>query len=232
MIQLKKKTAFITGSSRGIGQQIAVGLAQHGCDIILHGRTIANCSATEQKLAKYDITVHKVAGELDSAENVTAIINEIHEKNITVDILYNNAAIMTPWTPITETPIADWTKSLQVNLFAVIMFCNAFIPTMKENRWGRIINVTSGIKNTPHLAPYGVSKGAIDKYTQELAADCREQNVLVNTLDPGWLRTDLGGPDAMFDVETVLPGALVPALLEDNGPTGRMFSAQDYKYLG
>jgi hypothetical protein len=55
--------------------------------------------------------------------------------------------------------------------------------------------------------------------------------VLVNYLDPGWLKTALGGPDAMFSVETVLPGALVPALLEDNGPSGRLYSAQDFKYL-
>lgn len=231
MIHLKNKTAFITGSSRGIGQQIAIGLARHGCNVILHGRTIANCGTTEKKLAQHDITVHKVAGELDSTEKVTAIINKIRGMNLTVDILYNNAAIMTPWTPITETPMDDWTKSLQVNLFAVIMFCNAFAPAMKEKKWGRIINLTSGIKDTPHLAPYSVSKGAIDKYTQDLATDCKEYNVLVNTLDPGWLKTDLGGPNAMFDVETVLPGALVPALLEDNGPTGRMFSAQDFKYL-
>jgi NAD(P)-dependent dehydrogenase (short-subunit alcohol dehydrogenase family) len=232
MIHLNRRTALITGSSRGIGQQIAIGLARHDCNVLLHGRTLENCDATGKMLDEYDITVHKVAGELDSAENVTAIVNEIRGMNLTVDILYNNAAVMTPWTPITETPLSDWEKSLQVNLFAVIMLCNAFVPEMKERKWGRIINLTSGIKDTPHLAPYGVSKGAIDKYTRELAADCREHNVLVNTLDPGWLKTDLGGPDAMFDVETVLPGALVPALLEDNGPTGRMFSAQDFKYLG
>ena len=102
---------------------------------------------------------------------------------------------------------------------------------MKERGFGRVINLTSGIRETPHLAPYGVSKAAIDKYSQELAADCRGTNVLVNYLDPGWLRTDLGGPNAMFDVQTVLPGALVPALLEDGGPSGKLYSAQDFKYL-
>jgi len=71
----------------------------------------------------------------------------------------------------------------------------------------------------------------VDKYSRDLAAELQGTNVLVNYLDPGWLKTDLGGPNAENEVETVLPGALVPALLEDHGPSGRLFAAQDYKYL-
>jgi NAD(P)-dependent dehydrogenase (short-subunit alcohol dehydrogenase family) len=102
---------------------------------------------------------------------------------------------------------------------------------MKRRGYGRIVNVTSGIKDTPNLAPYGVSKAAVDKYTSDLAAELKDSNVLVNRLDPGWLKTDLGGPDAMYPVEDVLPGALVPALLDDNGPSGELFAAQDYRML-
>ena len=65
----------------------------------------------------------------------------------------------------------------------------------------------------------------------DLAFALKGANVLVNYLDPGWLKTDMGGPDAWEEVETVLPGALVPALLEDNGPSGRHYAAQDFKYL-
>ena len=138
---------------------------------------------------------------------------------------------MSTWMPIEQIPMEEWLRTMQVNLFATIALCNAFVPGMKKRRFGRVINLSSGIENTPTLAPYGVSKAAIDKYSRELAFDCRDSNVLVNYLDPGWLRTDLGGPDAMFDVESVLPGALVPALLEDNGPTGNLYRAQDFKYL-
>ncbi len=98
--------------------------------------------------------------------------------------------------------------------------------------YGRIINLTSGIKDIPQLVPYSVSKAAVDKYSCDLAAELRGTNVLVNYLDPGWLRTDLGGPNADHAVETVLPGALVPALLENDGPTGRFYAAQDYSDLG
>jgi NAD(P)-dependent dehydrogenase (short-subunit alcohol dehydrogenase family) len=232
MISLENRTALITGSSRGIGRQIALGLARYKCNIILHGRTAGNLKETAELLDGSGVEVHRVAGDLSSEEGIRAVINAVNNQQLQVDILYNNAAIMSPWVPITETPLDEWHKTLQVNLYAVTALCNAFVPGMKDRKFGRVINLSSGIKDTPALAPYGVSKAAIDKFTQELAFDCKGSNVLVNYLDPGWLTTDLGGPDAMFGVETVLPGALVPALLEDDGPTGRLFSAQDFKYLG
>jgi 3-oxoacyl-[acyl-carrier protein] reductase len=98
---------------------------------------------------------------------------------------------------------------------------------MRRRKWGRIVNLTSGIKDTPPLAPYSVSKAAVDKYTRDLAAELRGSGVLVNCLDPGWLRTDMGGPNAMGDVESVLPGALQPALLPDDGASGCFFAAQN-----
>ena len=146
-----------------------------------------------------------------------------------MDILYNNAAIPSQSTPIFDFIMDAWLKVFQVNLFAMIQLCNAFAPGMKERGYGRIVNLSSGIKDQPNLAPYSVSKAAVDKYTQDLAFELKDANVLVNYLDPGWLKTDMGGPNAWEEVETVLPGALVPVLLDDNGPTGRGYQAQDFK---
>ena len=109
---------------------------------------------------------------------------------------------------------AEWDRVFQINVWALMALCQAFAPGMRERGYGRIINLTSGIADQPNLA-----------------AEFKGANVLVNYLDPGWLQTDLGGKNAWFPVETVLPGALVPALLEDNGPTGRFFSAMDFKTL-
>ena len=148
-----------------------------------------------------------------------------------VDILYNNAAIQNAWKSIWEIEMSEWLRIFQANLWAMVALCNAFAPGMKQRGFGRIINLTSGIRDVPQLAPYSVSKAAVDKYSRDLAAELQGTNVLVNLLDPGWLRTDMGGPEAEHNVETVLPGALVPALLEDHGPTGRLFAAQDYRYL-
>jgi 3-oxoacyl-[acyl-carrier protein] reductase len=231
MISLKNRIALITGSSRGIGQQIAMGLAKHQCDVVLHGRTTGHCAATEVLLAGLGVKVYKVAGDLGTEDGIQSVIQGVENGPGHIDILYNNAAIMSPWLAIEKTPLDIWLTTLRVNLFATIALCSAFVPGMKERKFGRVVNLTSGIRETPCLAPYGVSKAAVDKYSQELAFDCKGTNVLVNYLDPGWLRTDLGGPNAMFPVDSVLPGALVPALLEDNGPSGKFFAAQDFKYL-
>lgn len=229
---LKDKWALITGSSRGVGRQIARGLAACGCNVILHGRRDQHTKTTEQMLSAYDVKKFRVAGELDTNTGIDEMIEAVVTRPGRVDILYNNAAVMSKPMNICEIPRAEWLRVLQVNLLAMIRLCNAFTPAMAERGYGRVINLTSGIADQPDLAPYSVSKAAVDKYSRDLAFAYRERNVLVNTLDPGWLKTDMGGPDAWDEVETVLPGALVPALLEDNGPTGRFFAAQDYKYLG
>lgn len=229
MKQLEGKWALVTGSSRGIGQQIAIGLAEHGANIIVHGRDLSHNEKTASLVRDKGVQVLSVAGELDSDQSVQALIEAVRETGKPVDILYNNAAIQAKWMPIFEFPMDEWRKLFQVNLYAMIQLCSAFAPVMRDRGWGRIVNLTSGIKDQPHLAPYSVSKAAVDKYSRDLAFELKGSGVLVNYLDPGWLKTDLGGPNAMFPVEAVLPGALVPALLPDDGPTGQFYAAQDYR---
>jgi len=228
---LEGKWALVTGSSRGIGQQIATGLAERKCNLVVHGRSSENTARTVELLKSHDTQVHIVSGDLSSREGVQSVIDGVHSGPGHVDILYNNAAVMSEWKPIWELSSKEWLDVFQVNLLAMIALCNAFAPEMKRRGFGRIINLSSGIKDTPNLAPYGVSKAAVDKYTLDLATELKGSNVLVNYLDPGWLKTDLGGENAMYPVEDVLPGALVPALLEDNGPSGQLFAAQDYRML-
>lgn len=228
---LENKWALITGSSRGIGQHIALGLAERKCNIIVHARKAENADKTIGLLKPYGVKAHVVTGVLDSVEGVDGIIRAVEALPVKLDILYNNAAIMSKWQPMWQIPQAEWLRVFQTNLFAMVQLCTAFAPGMKERGFGRIINLTSGIKDNPELTPYSVSKAAVDKYSRDLAYELRGSTVLVNFLDPGWLKTDMGGANAEHDVETVLPGALVPALLEDNGPTGQFYAAQDYSML-
>jgi NAD(P)-dependent dehydrogenase (short-subunit alcohol dehydrogenase family) len=230
MIQIKGKNALITGSSRGVGQQIAQALAKLECNIIVHGRTKESCSKTINLLKKYHVKVYCVYGDLSDESKVNQLIAEVRKLKINIDILYNNAAIMTAyhkdyWNHSWD----EWMDTFKVNVFAMYSLCGAFIPAMIERGFGRVINLTSGIKDQPELAPYGASKWAVDKLTDDIAIKLANTGVRINTLDPGWLSTNMGGPNAENPVEATLPGALAPALIEDDGPNGQFFSAIDHE---
>jgi NAD(P)-dependent dehydrogenase (short-subunit alcohol dehydrogenase family) len=228
---LENRWALVTGSSRGIGREIILGLAKRKCNVIVHGREISHTRETADLAKACGVRVAAVAGDLGTRDGIDAILRGAAGATDRVDILYNNAAIQNAWKSVWEITLDEWQAVFQVNLFAMVALCNGLVPGMLRRGYGRIINLTSGIQDTPCLAPYGVSKAAVDKYTRDLAAELRGTNVLVSYLDPGWLKTDMGGPNAEHEAASVLPGALVPALLEDNGPSGRFYAAQDFKYL-
>lgn len=229
MGKLDGKWALITGSSRGIGRQIALGLAREGCAIILHGREMDHLETTAKLVREYGVDIHRVAGELGTPDGIASTVDGVGKGPGKVDILYNNAAIMNAWKPIWDISMDEWHATLRVNVYGPIALCNAFAPTMRDRGYGRIINLSSGINGIPQLSPYSISKAALDKYTRDLAAELNGTNVLVSSLDPGWLRTDLGGDRAPNTVESVLPGALVPALLPDGGANGGYYEAQKYR---
>jgi len=226
MIDLKGKNALVTGSSRGVGQQIAKGLAGLGCNVIVHGREIGSCDKTMAMLEDFPIQVYGVYGELSDESQVKNMISQVEELDLTVDILYNNAGLMTDFHEnCWEHTWDEWSLTFKVNVFAVYTLCSAFIPAMIEGGFGRVVNLTSGIKDQPELAPYGASKWAVNKLTEDLSVRLKNTGVRINTLDPGWLRTDLGGDNAEHPVEAVLPGALAPAVIADDGPNGQFYSA-------
>ncbi len=226
---ISNKWALVTGASRGIGQQIALGLAQQKCNLILHARTADNLSQSLALVEQYPIDVVSVCGELGDEKALAAIIETVNRYPGKVDILFNNAAINCESTPIFEFSLKVWREIFEVNLMAMVTLCKAFCPGMKERNWGRVINMSSGIAGQPNLAPYSVSKAAVDKLTQDLASEFENTAVRANYLDPGWIQTDLGGPDAWEPVESVLPGVLVPVLIDDDGPNGKFFEAQTFK---
>ena len=221
------KWALVTGASRGVGRQISLGLARAGCNVVLHSRLLESTATLAAELQELGVQTHQVAAELSDAAELTSMLESLLQSGPEIDILYNNAAIMTPyrqdWLNI---PDEDYQRSFQVNVIALSSICHAFIPGMKTRKWGRIVNVTSGIQDQPELIAYSISKGAVDKFTTDTSGHLVEHGVLMNTLDPGWLRTDLGGPNAPGDVTSVLPGALIPVLTETTH--GQLFRAQDY----
>ena len=228
MLDLNGKWALVTGASRGIGTLIATGLADLGCNIVLHSRSKEHTANLSAELKKKGVSVVVVAAELTDQTQVDAMLDEIMAQLPQIDILFNNAAIMTPYRQNPwEISAEEYRQSFEVNVISLARICYRLVPLMIERKWGRVVNVTSGIADLPQLMAYAVSKAAVDKFVRDFAPTLSDSGVMMNLLDPGWLRTDLGGPNAPNDVSTVLPGALVPALLDD-GISGRLFRAQDY----
>lgn len=233
---LSDKWALVTGSSRGIGQQIALGLAQLGCNIVVHGRKLENTKPTLDLLVPFNnIETHAVAGDLSTQQGINLVVNGVNAHPGNIDILYNNAAVIGENKTVTEFTMEDWQFVFQVNVFATAQLINAFLPGMIERGYGHIINLSSGIADQPNLAPYSASKAAIDKYTKDLRVHLKGTGVRAAVLDPGWLKTDMGGENAFADVETVLPGALMPVLVSADDPhfkdTVVYYRAQKYKLL-
>ncbi|MCX6018170.1 MAG: SDR family NAD(P)-dependent oxidoreductase [Chloroflexi bacterium] len=228
MSNLQGKWALVTGASRGVGKHIATSLAGLGCNIILHSRSIEHTAGLAASLAATGASVIAVAAELDDQNQVDAMLDDILARTPQVDIVFNNAAVMAPWRGNPwDTTAEDFRKSFEVNVISIVRICNRLVPLMLQRKWGRVVNLTSGIADQPQLMAYSISKAALDKYVRDFAPTLSNSGVMMNLLDPGWLRTDMGGSNAPNDPSTVIPGALVPALLDD-GISGRFFRAQDY----
>ena len=229
MLDISGKWVLLTGASRGVGRQVAGALADRGCRLILQSRKLEHTAGLVAEFQARGLTVHALAAELSDQKQVVALGQEALRISGGLDILYNDAAIQSPWhEDMFTTDLGEYTLSFQVNTIAPITLCNLALPGMIERKFGRVVNLTSGVKDQPQLMAYAASKAALDKYVYDMAPHLAGTGVTLNLLDPGWLRTDLGGPNAPGAVESVLPGALVPVLLED-GTCGKWFNAQDYR---
>ena len=174
------------------------------------------------------VEAYCVEAELSKTEQVERMIAEIKGKGTQVDIVFNNAAVQIAYrTDYIQTPVSDYTESFLINTVAPMMICYAFLPGMVERGFGRIVNVTSGIQNEPEQAGYSASKAALDKVTKDLGTTVEGTDVMISLVDPGWCRTDLGGPKAPNDPDSVIPGMVLGAFADDK-KSGRWISAQDY----
>ncbi|GJM79945.1 3-oxoacyl-ACP reductase [Paenibacillus sp. HMSSN-139] len=231
MVNVKGKWALVTGASRGVGDQTARFMAEQGCNLILHSRKLEHTRQMEQEFRAMGVQVYSVQAELANHEEVVAMLDEIEAKGTPVDIVFNNAAVQIAYrTDYWKTPVSDFEQSFQINFISVATICNRLIPKMIERGFGRVINTTSGIKNEPEQAGYAASKAALDKFTKDLASRLEGTDVMINLNDPGWCRTDLGGPQAPNSVESVLPGIVVGAFVDDK-KSGRYFPAQSFTGL-
>ncbi len=228
MISLQGKWALVTGASRGIGKEIATALSTLGCNLVLHSRSLEHTRSLARELSANGVQVESLAADLSDPDQVAKLLSEIGGVAPQIDILYNNAAIMQDNDgDIWKIPDEDFRISFETNVISPIKICNALIPSMIERRWGRVINLTTDMDKEPRFSPYATSKAALRKFVQDFVPVLEGTGVTMNALHPGWLRTDMGSDLADHSVDTVIPGALVPALLS-KFICGKEFLAQDY----
>jgi NAD(P)-dependent dehydrogenase (short-subunit alcohol dehydrogenase family) len=175
------KIALVTGGTKGIGAAIAKKFHSLGADVIITG---TRSNYIEENNYSYKCIDFSIKEELDDFSK------EI--KNLDIDILINNAGI-NQIGPISEIKVKDFERVQQVNVTAPFMLCQAVLPKMREKRWGRIVNISSiwGKISKAYRAPYSASKFAIDGLTAAISAEVACDGVLVNSVAPGFIDTEL-----------------------------------------
>ncbi len=228
MIDVRGKWALVTGASRGLGRLAALELAKKGCNLIIQSRTLDASQKVCDEAAAFGVEAKAVSCELSDMDAVKKMLGEIDSFGVNVELVLNNAGLQVGYrTEYFSTPVEDYTVSFAINTIAPALICYHFMPKMIENGFGRIVNTTSGIALEPEQAGYSASKAALDKITIDLGHTVNGTDVCINLVDPGWCRTDLGGPNAPNSPESAIPGVIVGAFVDDKR-SGRLFRAQEY----
>lgn len=183
-IDLKGKTAIVTGSTAGIGLAIAKGLARAGAEVVLNGRTQASVdkAIAELQQAVPEVKVRGIAADLGTAEGCAALVAE----EPSADILVNNVGIFGPQ-DFFETPDEEWERFFAVNVMSGVRLSRSYLPGMAERNWGRVIFLSSesGLNIPVDMIHYGVTKTADLAVSRGLAKRMAGTNVTVNAVLPG-----------------------------------------------
>lgn len=223
------KTAVVTGANRGIGFEICRQLAQYGMRVVLTSRDAVKGRAACDKLVAQGLQVEYHALEVTAPQSIMALAAFLQEKFGGADVLINNAGIMIDprGSRLLDSSVETYRDTFEVNVLGPLQITQALLPMMKKRKYGRIVNVSSGQGQLADMGSgtpaYRISKTALNALTRITAAETRATNILVNAMCPGWVRTDMGGPNAMRSIEQGADTALWLATLPNDGPTGGFF---------
>jgi NAD(P)-dependent dehydrogenase (short-subunit alcohol dehydrogenase family) len=229
----EKKVALITGANRGIGFETARQLGREGVTIIAAARTEASAEETEARLKAEGIDARGLQLEVTSEADRKAAAKWIDGQFGRLDILINNAGVGATGMQTIETTEDELQKIFGTNVFGLLAVTREMLPLLKKSSAGRIVNLSSILGSlTLHADPkspiasfkafaYDASKSALNAFTIHLAAELKDTNIKVNSAHPGWVKTDMGGPNAPLEIVDGAKTSVELALAGPDGPNGR-----------
>lgn len=195
-MNLRGRSAIITGANRGLGQAIAARFVKEGANVLIAARGAERLQEVENELkqiAQPGQIISRCAGDVSRPEDCQAIVNKALQKLPDLAILVNNAGVYGPIGRIEDNDWTQWVQAIEINLFGTVWMCRAMLPHLRSRGYGKIINLSGGGATSPlpRFSAYAASKAAVVRFTETLAQETRDDLIDVNAIAPGALNTRL-----------------------------------------
>jgi NAD(P)-dependent dehydrogenase (short-subunit alcohol dehydrogenase family) len=221
-----ERVALISGGNRGIGREVARQLADLEYNVVIGSRDLEKGEEAARELGP---AVSALQLDVTDEESIVRCVASIAEDPGRIDVLVNNAGVAGGgWsTSAIDVDLDEVRQTLETNLFGAWRLTEEALPLMRKNGYGRIVNISSGMGQLSdmggHSPAYRVSKTGLNVLTRMLTAELGDENILVNSVCPGWVRTDMGTQSARLSVEEGADTPVWLATLPDDGPRGGFF---------
>jgi NAD(P)-dependent dehydrogenase (short-subunit alcohol dehydrogenase family) len=223
------RIAVVTGGNRGIGFEICRQLARKGVNVVLTARDEGRGMEATQRLQSQRLNVIFHPLDVTAPAAVRRLARYLEAAHGRCDILVNNAGILADkrGSRVLDAGALTFRRAMETNVYGPLMLTQALVPLMRRHGYGRVVNLSSGLGQLEEMGDgtpaYRMSKAALNTLTRMFATATEGSGILVNSLCPGWVRTDMGGPHASRGVEKGAETAIWLATLPDDGPTGGFF---------
>lgn len=226
---MEKQVAWVTGANKGLGLAAVKEMARRGYRVVMGSRDLEKGLKAASGLINEGMDVTVVELDVSSDESTRAAADKVRGEFGRCDVLINNAGISgeTKAPTALETSLEEIQKVFNTNTLGALRMAKEVVPMMKSRDYGRIVNVSSGMGQLSDMQTgwfaYRISKASLNVLTRVLAGDLKGSHILVNSVCPGWVRTDMGGSGANRSLDEGVAGIIWAATLPDNGPTNGFF---------